>query len=162
MRLSRPGAVALMVVAGVAMAGCGSTASAPAPTVSTSAESLSLPASITVGIQTVLLEVARTPQQQATGLKFRTSLSPERGMVFPVQPERVVSLWMKDTLIPLDMVFVRNGKVVKVAANIPPCTTDPCAHYSSETPVDQVVELKAGRAAELGIKTGQPLQVNFT
>ncbi len=155
-------AYAAMLAVGMALllAGCAvqpvGEPAAPMP----SAQDLPLLANIKSGPHVVLLEVARTPAQQDIGLMFRTDLPADRGMLFPMDPPRVASFWMKDTLIPLDIVFLRNGVVTKVDANVPVCTADPCESYSSGTPVDQVIELSAGRAAELGIAPGQALEVN--
>lgn len=152
----------LLVAAAATGCANGSTASSSnsVPAASGTPQSLPLIANIKVRDQVVLLEVARTQQQQDTGLMFRTDLPPDRGMVFPVEPARPVSLWMKDTLIPLDMVFLRNATIVKIDANVPPCVADPCVNYTSPGEVDQVIELPAGRAADLSLEVGQQLLVN--
>ncbi len=107
------------------------------------------------------LEVTRTPQEQAMGLMYRTSLADDRGMLFSFVPPRPVSFWMKNTKIPLDMVFLRNGEVKAIAANVPPCTAEPCPSYGPQIPIDQVIELRGGRAAELGLKVGDRVSVEF-
>jgi hypothetical protein len=111
--------------------------------------------------QKISLEVARTPEEQAMGLMYRTSLAPDRGMLFAFNPPRPVSFWMKNVSIPLDMVFLRNGEVKAIAANVPPCTTTPCPSYGPEIAIDQVIELRGGRAAELGLKVGDRVSVKF-
>ena len=111
--------------------------------------------------QKISLEVARTPEEQAMGLMYRTSLAADRGMLFPFEPPRPVSFWMKNTLIPLDMVFLRNGEVKAIATNVPPCTTTPCPSYGPSTEIDQVIELRGGRAAELGLKLGDRVSIKF-
>jgi uncharacterized membrane protein (UPF0127 family) len=111
--------------------------------------------------QQIMLEVARTPQQQAMGLMYRTSLAPDRGMLFAFVPPQPVNFWMKNTLIPLDMVFLRDGQVKAIAENVPPCTTEPCPTYGSKVAIDQVIELRGGRAAELGLKVGDRVNVKF-
>ena len=63
---------------------------------------------------------------------------------------------MKNCLAPLDLVFTRDGQVVGIEAGVPPCTADPCPSYRSPGPVDGVIELRAGRAKELGLKPGSP------
>jgi len=70
---------------------------------------------------------------------------------------------MKNTKIPLDMVFLRDGQVKAIKVNVPPCTTTPCPSYGpeSETLIDQVIELRAGRAAELGLKVGDRVSIKF-
>lgn len=110
----------------------------------------------------ILLEVTRTPQEQAIGLMYRTSLAPDRGMLFAFEPPRPVSFWMKNVVISLDMVFLRNGEVKAIAANVPPCNTTPCPTYGpAEIAIDQVIELRGGRAAELGLKLGDRVSVKF-
>jgi uncharacterized membrane protein (UPF0127 family) len=111
--------------------------------------------------QRISLEVARTPQEQAMGLMYRTSLAPDRGMLFSFEPPQPVNFWMKNTIIPLDMVFLRNGEVKAIAANVPPCTTTPCPTYGPGTEIDQVIELRGGRAAELGLKVDDRVSVKF-
>jgi uncharacterized membrane protein (UPF0127 family) len=102
------------------------------------------------------VEVAATPQQQERGLMFRNELADDRGMIFPMQPPRTASFWMKDTFIPLDMLFIRtDGSVAFVAANVPPYSREP---VSAGIPVAAVLELRGGRAAELGIGEGAKVQ----
>lgn len=72
----------------------------------------------------IQLEVARTPAQQQLGLMFRSELPPDRGMLFPISPPQVASFWMKNCLISLDLIFLRDGKVVAIAPAAPPAK--PC------------------------------------
>jgi uncharacterized membrane protein (UPF0127 family) len=98
------------------------------------------------------VEVARTPEQQAQGLMHRQSLAPDRGMLFPYDPPQPASFWMKNTLIPLDIIFIReDGTVARVAENTVPLSLDP---IPSLEPVAAVLEIAGGRAAELGIQAG--------
>lgn len=98
------------------------------------------------------IEVARTPEEQARGLMFRKSLPADGGMIFPMTPPREASFWMKNTLIPLDMIFVRvDGSIARIAANTEPHSLTP---VSSLEPVAAVLELGGGRAAALGIVEG--------
>ncbi len=106
------------------------------------------------------LEVARSPQEEEIGLMYRTNLPENRGMLFVFDPPRPVLFWMKNTLIPLDMVFLYQGKVRKIASKVPPCKQETCPTYGSNDRIDQVIELKSGRAAELGLKVGDSIQVN--
>ncbi len=109
---------------------------------------------------TFQLEVAQTPQQQALGLMFRSELPDDRGMLFPFGMPRRTSFWMKDVPVALDMVFLRNEKVVFIAAEAPPCASEPCPTYGPSTElVDQVVELRSGRAAEIGLQVGDMVTV---
>ena len=111
-----------------------------------------------LGERTFRLEVALTQDQLYRGLMYRTHLPEGQGMLFPFAPPRTVSFWMKNTLIPLDMIFIRRGKVVHIVHNVPPCKSDPCPGYSSVVPVDQVVELPAGTARGCGIDVGASAQ----
>ncbi|MBR8839693.1 MAG: DUF192 domain-containing protein [Stigonema ocellatum SAG 48.90 = DSM 106950] len=105
------------------------------------------------------LEVARTPQQQEMGLMYRPALPKNRGMLFQFPSPQSISFWMKDTPVPLDIVFMRNGIVEYIAASVPPCTSDPCATYGAKVPIDQVIELRSGRAKELGLKIGDRVKI---
>lgn len=123
---------------------------------------LPITAQVDVEGQVIQLEVAQTPRQQQMGLMYRTELPADRGMVFVFNPPRSIQFWMKNTLIPLDMVFLQNGEVKAIVAEAPPCTTNPCPTYGpSNVAVDQVIELAAGRAAELNLKPGDRLSVQF-
>ncbi|MBD2078543.1 DUF192 domain-containing protein [Leptolyngbya sp. FACHB-17] len=138
---------------------------APSPTApivsnSSMGQILPLSASFKVADQVIKLEVARTPDEQATGLMYRTSLADDRGMLFPFNPPRPTQFWMKNTLIPLDMLFLRNGIIRSISANVPPCQANPCPTYGSPTEeIDQVIELRAGRAAELNLKAGDRITI---
>ncbi len=104
------------------------------------------------GERSFQVEVARTPEQQAQGLMFRKALDDDGGMLFPMDPPRTASFWMKNTLIPLDMIFIRtDGTIAFIGANIVPYSRTP---VSAGVPVAAVLELRGGRAAELGIAEG--------
>ena len=109
--------------------------------------------------KTFQLEVAQTPDQQQMGLMYRPALSDDRGMLFPMGTPRPVMFWMRNVPVALDMVFVNQGRIVAIAANVPPCATASCPTYGPKVNVDQVIELRAGRAAELGIKSGDPIVI---
>lgn len=98
------------------------------------------------------VEIARSVQQQAKGMMFRTEMPPETGMIFPFDQVRPASFWMKDTPLSLDIIFVRaDGTIESIAANATPYSLESVA---SGEPVAGVLELAAGRAAELGIEAG--------
>lgn len=104
------------------------------------------------GTHRFAVEVARTEAEQEKGLMFRKSLDPDGGMLFPMNPPRTASFWMKDTLIPLDMLFIKtDGTIAFIAANARPYSREP---ISAGVPVAAVLELKGGRAAELNIREG--------
>ncbi|MDQ4086682.1 MAG: DUF192 domain-containing protein [Pseudomonadota bacterium] len=99
-----------------------------------------------------IVEVARTPDQQAQGLMHRERLGADEGMIFPFPSPRPASFWMRNTLIPLDMIFIRqDGTIARIAANTVPLSEEP---VGSGEPVAAVLELRGGRAAELGIQAG--------
>lgn len=98
------------------------------------------------------VEVASTFAEQEKGLMFRTTLGPAEGMIFPQDKPQVAAFWMKNTVIPLDLIFIgTDHRVVNVAANARPYDLTPL--YSA-APVICVLEIAGGRAAELGIGTG--------
>jgi uncharacterized protein len=103
------------------------------------------------GVHRFTVEVAATPQQQEIGLMFRRSLAGNRGMIFPYDPPQEVAFWMKNTLIPLDIVFIGvGGKIVRIT-NAEAMDLTP---LPSGAPVTGVLEIRAGRAKELGIREG--------
>ncbi|MBB4641821.1 DUF192 domain-containing protein [Rhizorhapis suberifaciens] len=96
------------------------------------------------------VELARTPDEQAKGLMFRKQLPPMGGMLFPFDPPQVASFWMKNTVIPLDMIFIRpDGTIAHIAANAEPYSLTPVSAGQMNS---AVLEIAGGRAAELGIK----------
>jgi uncharacterized membrane protein (UPF0127 family) len=99
-----------------------------------------------------IVELATTPAQQAQGLMFRHRLAPDAGMLFDFGEPQQTAFWMKNTLIPLDMLFVaQNGRITGIHARAVPETTDP---IPSPGPVRAVIELNGGTADRLGIKPG--------
>jgi uncharacterized membrane protein (UPF0127 family) len=97
------------------------------------------------------VEVAATPEQQERGLMFRPLVGPDEGMIFPYDPPVNATFWMKNTLVPLDMVFIRADGTIARIAHAVPLTLDP---VPAGEPVAAVLEIRGGRAAELGIREG--------
>jgi uncharacterized membrane protein (UPF0127 family) len=96
--------------------------------------------------------VADTPQRAEQGLMFVSDLPETMGMVFPVEPPRVENMWMKNTYIELDMLFIdAHGRVSKIIQRAAPLSLQT---LSSDSPVSAVLELKGGQAAKLGLRTG--------
>ncbi len=104
------------------------------------------------------LQMTITPAQSQKGLMYVTHLPKNQGMLFRFDPPRAVSFWMKNTKIPLDMLFLSQGRIVNIAQNVPPCQADPCPNYPAGHPVDKVVELPAGTVHQNGITIGDPVQ----
>lgn len=102
------------------------------------------------------VEIASTPEEIQQGLMFRESLAPDAGMLFDFGEIRPASMWMKNTLIPLDMLFMdQTGKVVAIARNAVPGST---RSLGAGVPVRAVLEIPGGRARELGIEPGDIVQ----
>ena len=99
-----------------------------------------------------IVEVARTGPEQETGLMNRPAMAADHGMIFPYSPTQGVAFWMKNTMIPLDMIFVApGGKILRIEANAVPYSLEPVA---SGGDIEAVLELNGGRAASLGINDG--------
>jgi hypothetical protein len=99
------------------------------------------------------IEVADTPDERARGLMFRETMAPDAGMLFDYgSDQRGVAFWMKNTPLPLDMIFIReDGTITQIAADTTPYSLEPIA---SREPVRFVLEVNAGTAARLGITPG--------
>ena len=122
-----------------------------------------LPIGATLGIknQTIQLEVARKREELAHGLKFRSFIPRERGMLFVIDKPQPVKLWMKDTYVPLDMIFLSDGVIKTIVEVAPPCKSRQCPKYDSQYPVNQIIELPAGSAKTLNLQVGQKIELNF-
>jgi len=126
-----------------------------------SSQNLPISAKAQINNHSMELEVAKTAEQQDIGLMYRTSLPDNIGMLFEFKSAQSVSFWMKNCKISLDMIFLRNGVVEAIELSAPPCTADPCPTYGPDTAVDRVIELRGGRATELGVKVGDRIEIEF-
>jgi uncharacterized membrane protein (UPF0127 family) len=107
-------------------------------------------------VHTFRVWVADTPQRAEQGLMFVNDLPESEGMLFPLDPPRVENMWMKNTYIELDMLFVdTKGRVTKIIAHAQPLSLET---LSSDASVRAVLELKGGTANQLGIKVGDLMQ----
>jgi len=101
------------------------------------------------------VQVAVTPEARERGLMFRETLGPDEGMLFFYDQPQIAGIWMKNTLIPLDILFVKeDGTVAKIARNAIPGSLAP---MRSGVPVVAVLEIPGGRAEELGVEPGSTL-----
>lgn len=156
--LSAATAAFLLIVAGCSQGGQDAVARPGAPAVHPESGLPVVPLTIRSGdrTHTFLVEVARTEAEQAKGLMFRTRMGADEGMIFPEDPPRRPAFWMKNTVIPLDIIFIgTDGRILNIAANAVPYdeTPLPAAGLASG-----VLELNGGRAAELGINPGDRVE----
>ena len=104
------------------------------------------------GVQVFSVEMATTEQEKETGLMYRKELAEGKGMLFDFSPEQPISMWMKNTYIPLDMIFIRaDGRILRIAENTEPLSTK---IISSGGPAKVVLEVIAGTAKKYGIAPG--------
>jgi uncharacterized membrane protein (UPF0127 family) len=104
------------------------------------------------GVQVFTVEIATTDKERETGLMYRKQLPEGQGMLFDFRPEQQVSMWMKNTYVSLDMIFIRaDGRILRIAENTEPMSTRIIA---SGGPVTGVLEVVAGTAKKLGIEPG--------
>lgn len=112
--------------------------------------------------QRFTVEIADDREKQALGLMFRRALPENHGMLFIFPREAPRSFWMKNTRIPLDiMYFGADLRLVSVAANAQPCRVERCPGYPSEGPAQYVLELNSGKASELELAPGDRLVLHL-
>lgn len=105
------------------------------------------------------VEVARTSDEQAQGLMYRRAMPKDAGMIFPFPAPRPATFWMRNTYIPLDMVFLlADGRIESILADVPPLNE---AQRSSLGPVAAVLELNAGEAARIGATPGDLVEYDL-
>ena len=152
------GGAALVACSPQTQAGAASEPTESAPALAASVHPVSglavIPLTVTSGDERIAfsVEVADTPEAQARGLMFRTELGDNEGMIFPYDGTRAQSFWMKNTPLPLDIIYIGpDRRISNIAAETEPYSLDP---VYSVGPVLGVLELRGGRAAELGIEPG--------
>jgi uncharacterized membrane protein (UPF0127 family) len=160
---NKAASLALLIAAvGCSPLGAGSTSAQGAATTAPAAHSAVHPVSglkvvpLTVttagGPHVFKVEVAASPAEQERGLMFRTAMGADEGMIFPMDPPRPAAFWMKNTVIPLDIIFVgADHKVLNIAANAVPYDLSPLPAFGNAA---GVLELIGGRAAQIGLKPG--------
>jgi hypothetical protein len=108
------------------------------------------------------VELAKTDAEREKGLMNRTELDKNKGMLFIFDKEGIYPFWMKNTLIPLDMIWIDgSGKVVFIAQNVQPCKTLICPVTVPSASAKYVLEINAGISKEFGIKTGDEVKLNI-
>ena len=113
---------------------------------------------------TIFAEIADTPSARARGLMFRTNMATDHGMLFAFPKSGNWTFWMKNTKMPLDILWIdRNGKVVHIEQDVPICTRtdDGCPRYHSLSQSLYVLELKAGMAEQFGLQKDSQLSIKL-
>lgn len=116
---------------------------------------------VSLGGERFAVEIAATPQEQARGLMFRDEMPDDHGMLFVYDREGPRSFWMKNTLIPLDILFFDGERRLINWHTAEPCRSDPCRGYSGDAPARYVLELNAGTAARLDLQPGTRLELHL-
>ena len=107
----------------------------------------------------VRVEVAANDELRQQGLMYRDRLREAHGMIFLFARSDVYPFWMKNTLIPLDMIWIGDDRhVAHVKTNVPPCQADPCPSYDPQVPARYVLEVAGGVAAQHHLKAGDQLR----
>ncbi len=124
------------------------------------------PAPVPAGPRVVLpndfaytVEIAADPELRAQGLMYRDQLRPATGMLFFFPTDGVYGFWMKNCMIPLDMIWIDSErKVVHIKTNVPPCRIEECPNYDPGVTSRYVLELAAGEVAKRGLRVGDVLR----
>ena len=109
----------------------------------------------------LFFEVADTENEKRIGLMNREFLAKGTGMLFKFASSRIVSFWMYQTYIPLDMIFLYKGRVTSIQNNLQNCASSPCPTYGPDHLVDSVIELEAGETKRLNIRVGDRVQIQY-
>ncbi|MGL4621951.1 DUF192 domain-containing protein [Chroococcidiopsis sp.] len=124
-------------------------------------QSLPVSAKAQISGQEIELEVAQTAHQQSMGLMYRGELSETRGMLYTIDPPRPVKVSMQNMRFPVDVVYLQNGQIAAIQVEAKPCDAIACPTYSSKATVDQMIQLRSGATAELGLEVGDRVPIRF-
>jgi uncharacterized protein len=152
-----------IVLAMLLMIGCSSPTPAPPPAPS---ETPSQPVTADAGPRVIFpdgfavrVEIVADDESRAQGLMYRDRLDPGKGMLFVFPRDDVFSFWMKNTRIPLDMIWIdANRRVAGLRENVPPCHVPDCPSYGPGVVARYVLEVGGGEAAKHNLKVGDVLQ----
>jgi uncharacterized protein len=110
----------------------------------------------------VVAEIADTPERWQKGYMFRNEVREGEGMVFLFPQPDLHSFWMKNTLVPLDIIWMDDAKtILHIEPNTPPCKADPCPTYGPVRKTSAVLEVRAGTAAAQGLRVGDRLRITI-
>lgn len=105
------------------------------------------------------VEIPRTPEARERGMMFRSTVPPRTGMLFVFNATGRYAFWMKNCLVPLDLIWLDESKrVVAILPEAPPCTADPCPIYQFDVPSRYVLEIAGGAAKRESLTVGQTLK----
>ncbi|HET8774073.1 MAG TPA: DUF192 domain-containing protein [Thermoanaerobaculia bacterium] len=157
--------LALLLAMLLVVIGCSSPAPAPPPPAPETANRQP-PTATTSGPRVIFtdgfvvgVEIAADNEMRAQGLMFRDHIDSGKGMLFVFPQDDVVSFWMKNTRIPLDMIWIDSGRrVVGIKENVPPCRIEDCPSYGPGVVARYVLEVGGGEAAKHRLKVGDSLQ----
>lgn len=122
------------------------------------AEAHSGQSAVTVGDHAFDVELVTTPASREQGLMWRVHMAPDHGMLFVFPQSQPRWFWMKNTLIPLDILYFSSDReLVSIKHGVPPCRSSPCPAYGSGKPALYVLELNGGVARDLGLEVGDVL-----
>jgi len=108
------------------------------------------------------IEMADTIQKQKQGLMFRKKLAEDKGMLFVFDRDEIYPFWMKNTLIPLDIIWLnRNKQVVFIKNNAQPCAAEICQNIMPDEKANYVLEINAGLAEKMNIKLGDEVNIKY-
>lgn len=108
------------------------------------------------------VELALTPAEQSQGLMHRDQLDPDMGMLFVFQQEGIYPFWMKNTLIPLDIIWINeNLTVVHIEENAQPCSPLSCTMMTPDHEARYVLEINGGLAEQIGLRIGDNTAINY-
>lgn len=117
--------------------------------------------SVTINDHQFFVETATTVSEQTQGLMHRTELPENKGMLFIYPDSQIRSFWMKNTLIPLDIIFIDQNKQIINIHTATPCETEPCQTYKSKSPAQFVLEINAGLTSKLNFSEGTTVDFNL-
>lgn len=143
----------------VVLAACAQPSTTPTAATSQPSAEVAMPRVVLPDGFVVDVELAIDPETRAQGLMYRDRLAENAGMLFFFEESSVQSFWMKNTMIPLDIIWIDDGRrVVHVKENVPPCRSDPCPSYDPGVPAKYVLELGAGVARKHRVAEGAVLR----
>jgi uncharacterized membrane protein (UPF0127 family) len=144
------------IVSAFVLVACSGASAAPPPL---NWERGSLSVETASGVHTFSVEIADEPDERERGLMYRTEMAADAGMIFAYDSPQIITIWMKNTVLPLDIIYVNEqGRVMTIAPDAEPYSLK---LISSQKPVVAAIEFNAGTAARIGLKPGDTVRSPF-